>query len=500
MAPSIPSASVIVLAMSTSFPALGLPPELCEVASGLGFEQPTAIQAAAIPPLLAGRDVVGHSKTGSGKTAAFGLPLLARLDLKQRAPQLLVLCPTRELAGQVARELRRFGRLHAGLVVAELIGGLPKRRQREQLERGVHIAVGTPGRVLDHLDHDSLDPKALLSVVLDEADRMLDMGFEEEVTAILASLPTERQTALFSATLPEGIVALERQHLRAPVHVEGGSSSAESVRVTTAVVDGAGSVIDLPESLRQFHLACERGAELAALGVVLGHFEHESALVFCNFKATVTTLVADLARAGLSVDRIDGDLDQFERDEVLVRFRGGSVRVLVATDVAGRGLDIEGLDLVVNFELPQQPETYVHRIGRTGRAERQGVAVSLSRSGGDRKLQAIEELTHIPIARLDLAVPRGLDRSLARPAAMGTIRIAGGRRDKLRPGDLLGALTGDCGLEGADVGRIDVHEQVAYVAVRRELARTAAERLDAGRIKTRRFRATFLDATRGRKP
>lgn len=494
MAPGNPSASVIVLAMSTSFPALGLPPELCEVASGLGFEQPTAIQAAAIPPLLAGRDVVGHSKTGSGKTAAFGLPLLARLQLKQRAPQLLVLCPTRELAGQVARELRRFGRLHAGLVVAELIGGMPKRRQREQLERGVHIAVGTPGRVLDHLDHGSLDPKALLSVVLDEADRMLDMGFEEEVTAILASLPTERQTALFSATFSDGIAALESQHLRAPVRLEVGPA-APAGQVGAAAIEA----VELPTGLRQHHLPCERGTELAALGAVLGHFEHESALVFCNFKATVTTLVADLARAGLSVDRIDGDLDQFERDEVLVRFRGGSLRVLVATDVAGRGLDIEGLDLVVNFELPQQPETYVHRIGRTGRAERQGLAVSLSRPGGDRKLQAIEELTHIPIARLDLAVPRGLDRSLARPAAMGTIRIAGGRRDKLRPGDVLGALTGDCGLQGADVGRIDVHEQVAYVAVRRELAHAAAERLDAGRIKTRRFRATFLDGPRGRK-
>jgi ATP-dependent RNA helicase DbpA len=477
--------------MSNPFEALGLPPELVAVAGELGYEAPTPIQNAAIPPLLAGRDVTGRSKTGSGKTAAFGMPMLARVYLRRRTLQGLVLCPTRELAGQVMRELRRLGRRHPGLVVAELIGGQPAKRQREVLGRGVHLAVGTPGRVLDHLERGALDPHGLRTVVLDEADRMLDMGFEDEVTGILRRLPAKRQTALFSATMPERIQALARNHQRDAVRVEGGEPGQLPV---------SGETPDLPEGIRQLYVAPERGDALHTLCAVLARFPHDSALLFCNFKASVTEMVTLLGKGGLSVDRLDGDLDQFERDRVLVRFRNGSVRLLLATDVAGRGLDIEGLDLVVNLELPQDPAAYVHRIGRTGRAGREGVAVSIARGAHDRRLAEVEAFTGQTIEALDLAETRPLDtllRKLARKPRMATIQIAGGRRDKLRAGDLLGALTGEGGLAGEDVGRIDLRERVTYVAVARYLARGAAHRLDQGRIKKRRFRATLLDRVGG---
>ncbi|MDF1798508.1 MAG: DEAD/DEAH box helicase [Planctomycetota bacterium] len=483
--------------MSNPFEALGLPAELVAVTQELGYEAPTAIQTAAIPPLLAGRDLIGRSKTGSGKTAAFGLPMLAQVDLNKRSLQGLVLCPTRELAGQVMRELRKLGRRHPGLVVAELIGGQPKRRQRELLERGVHLAVGTPGRLLDHLDHGALDPRGLRTVVLDEADRMLDMGFEEEVSSVLKHLPRTRQTALFSATMPERIEVLARQHQHNAVRVEGDEPSASGEAPTP---HGAP---DLPVGIRQLYVVPERGAELHALCAVLAKFPHESALVFCNFKASVAEVVALLSEAGLSVDRLDGDLDQFERDRVLVRFRNGSLRLLVATDVAGRGLDIEGLDLVVNLELPQDPSAYVHRIGRTGRAGRDGVAVSIARGahgGTDRRLTDVEELTGQPIEALALDDPRpqgAVLRSLAREPRMATIQIAGGRRDKLRAGDLLGALTGEAGLEGDEVGRIDLRDKVTFVAVARQRAVAAAKALDQGRIKKRRFRATLLGRPAG---
>ena len=480
--------------MSNPFEALGLPPELVAVAGELGYETPTAIQSAAIPPLLAGRDVTGRSETGSGKTAAFGMPMLTRVDLRRRSLQGLVLCPTRELAGQVMRELRRLGRRHPGLVVAELIGGQPAKRQREVLGRGVHLAVGTPGRVLDHLERGALDPRGLRTVVLDEADRMLDMGFEEEVTGILRQLPTKRQTALFSATMPERIQALARAHQRDAVAVEGGERGASGDSPVSSETP------DLPEGIRQLYVVPEKGDALHALCAVLARFPHESALVFCNFKVSVAGVVRLLGEAGVSVDRLDGDLDQFERDRVLVRFRNGSVRLLLATDVAGRGLDIEGLDLVVNLELPQDPAAYVHRIGRTGRAGREGVAVSVVRGEHDRRLAEVEAFTGQTIENLELDESRPLDtllRKLARKPRRATIQIAGGRRDKLRAGDLLGALTGEGGLVGEDVGRIDLRERVTYVAVTRHLARDAAARLDRGRIKKRRFRATLLDRVGG---
>ncbi len=472
--------SPIVLRVQSSFESLSLSAALTAVVADLGYTDPTPIQAATIPALLKGRDLVGQSKTGSGKTAAFALPILQGIEVQRRVVQALVLCPTRELSAQVARELRKLGRGHPGLAVLELVGGQPSRPQREALERGVHVVIGTPGRLLDHLERGALDPSSLRTVVLDEADRMLDMGFGEDVTRLLRALPEKRQTVLFSATFPDSIEAISRSFQR------------DAVRVT----------IEEPEEalgeIRQLQLSAAPGEKLHALCWLLDRFPHESALVFCNFKATVAQLVEDLAGSGMSVDRLDGDLDQFHRDQVLARFRSQSLRVLIATDVAGRGLDVQGLDLVINFELPPQPEVYVHRIGRTGRAGRQGVAVSLTRGPGDERLEAAAALTGMEVDTLTRSAENdpGIEtllRTLARPPRMGTILISGGRKDRIRPGDLLGALTGEAGgLRGDDVGKIEIQQKLSYVAVALPVARSAVECLNRGRIKGKRFRATLV--------
>ncbi|MEM7518694.1 MAG: helicase-related protein, partial [Planctomycetota bacterium] len=342
--------------------------------------------------------------------------------------------------------MRKLGRGRPGLAVLELVGGQPSRPQREALERGVHIAVGTPGRLLDHLSREALDTTAIQTVVLDEADRMLDMGFGEDVTRILRACPSERQTAMFSATFPDAIEAMSAKFQRDAVHV---TMEEEEVEL------GA---------IRQLQFSAAPEEKFHALCFLLSEFSAESVLIFCNFKKTVVALTEDLAGAGLSVDRFDGDLDQFHRDQVLARFRNQSLRVLIATDVAGRGIDVEGLDLVVNFELPLQPEVYVHRIGRTGRAGKPGLALSLSSGPADPKTEAAEALTGTAIEFIDPEpfAASNLDsllEKLRQAPRMETILISGGRKDKVRPGDIVGALTGDAGgLEGNQIGTIEVQD------------------------------------------
>jgi ATP-independent RNA helicase DbpA len=472
--------------VQADFEALSLSPALLAVVSELGYERPTAVQSASIPALLAGKDLIGQSKTGSGKTAAFALPILQRIDLAKRGVQALVLCPTRELSTQVTREFRTLGRGHSGLTVLELVGGQPARTQKEALGRGVHVAVGTPGRLLDHLQSGALETDSITTLVLDEADRMLDMGFGEDVGKIVRRLPRFRQTVLFSATIPDSIAALSDSYQR------------DAVRVKIDDSDGA------DVEIRQLMLVVEPQEKLDALCWLLHQYPHESALIFCNFKATVAELTRTLAKAGVSADRLDGDLEQFHRDQVLARFRSQSVRLLIATDVAGRGIDVEGLDLVINFELPPQPEVYLHRIGRTGRAGKKGVAISLTTRGKDSRIRAIEDLTGTAVETItrrageDPGVEELL-RSLAKGAKMETILISGGRKDKVRAGDILGALTGDAGgLQGKDVGKIEIQDRLSYVAVAQKVSRAAVERLNSGRIKGKRFRATLVGGSNTR--
>lgn len=456
----------------TDFDALSLSAPLRAVLAELGFTTPTPIQAQSIPVLLAGKDLIGQSSTGSGKTAAFALPILERLDVERRAVQALVVCPTRELSAQVAREFRTLGRKLDGLVVATITGGEAFAGQSAALERGVHVLVGTPGRLLDHLKRGTLPTRGITTVVLDEADRMLDMGFAADMEAILRELPKKRQTAFFSATFPEAIAEMSRtlQH--------------EAVRV---------SVEDDAATIRQLVLAAPE--KRRGLYQALAEFTPDSALVFCNFKASVAEVTRALAASGASVDCLHGDLEQFDRDQVLARFRNGSIRILVATDVAGRGIDVDDLDLVVNYELPDHADVYLHRVGRTGRAGKQGLAVSLYSETDKPKLAAIEALTHASLERLD-ATREDMDvlaRRFARPAGMDTILISGGRKDKVRPGDILGALTGEAGgLDGSDVGKIEIQPRLSYVAVSKQVSRAAVNALDRGRIKGKRFRATLI--------
>ncbi|MEJ6581365.1 MAG: ATP-dependent RNA helicase DbpA [Akkermansiaceae bacterium] len=464
--------------MELSFEALQLSPALIAVVHDLGYTRPTPIQIETIPALLAGRDVMGQSQTGSGKTAAFALPILQRIEVERRELQALVLCPTRELTAQVGREMRKLGREHHGLQVVELVGGQPSRPQRDALERGAQIAIGTPGRLLDLLKRGFMNPDSIKMVVLDEADRMLDMGFGDEVFEIISLLPQERQTALFSATFPRSTEAMSQEVQR------------DALRIKIETEDE-----ELPD-IRQLKICIGNDDKLLTLCKALQSQPHESALVFCNQKVTVREITKALRRGGISVDRFDGDLEQFDRDQVLARFRNHSVRVLIATDVAGRGLDVEGLDLVINYDLPEQAEIYLHRIGRTGRAGANGIAISLVEDERDWRLEDIEEFTEQKIEILDHSDIENLSldnlmKQLSEGPRMETILISGGRKDKVRKGDILGALTGKAGgLSGEEIGKIEIHEKLSYVAVSQRVISEAVSCLNTGRIKGKRFRAT----------
>jgi ATP-independent RNA helicase DbpA len=464
--------------MKTDFGELALSKALLTVASELGFQALTPIQAQAIPVVLEGKDVVAQSKTGSGKTAAFGLPLIDKLDLRTRSPGALVLCPTRELSAQVARELRKFGRRHPGLAVVVLTGGEPVRFQATALSRGAHVVVGTPGRVLDHLRRENLRLAGVATVVLDEADRMLEMGFQKEVEAILKELPAKRQTLLFSATFPGSIEALSAKYQTTPVRLRVEADAQET------------------SNTRQWLVRVKSEGKLAALASILDQHPHESALVFVNFKSVAATIETELTKRGRSVASLHGDIEQFDRDRVMAKFRNGSIRILVATDVAARGLDVTNLDLVVNFELPSQPEVYVHRVGRTGRAGKPGLAISLCTERDGGRLKEIERFTGVPLAQAPSSQSvkaEGNEKSAPREAKMETLRIAGGRKDKLRPGDILGALTGEAGGLSADhVGTIEIHDRFSYVAVSKSESAKAVRSLSEGRIKGKRFKTTLV--------
>ncbi|ATB27773.1 ATP-dependent RNA helicase DbpA [Melittangium boletus] len=459
------------------FSSLSLAPPLLQVLEELNFRTATPIQSQSIPVLLAGRDLVGQAKTGSGKTAAFALPLLHKTHLSRRRLQGLVLCPTRELCAQVAGEIRRLGRRLPGLQVLVLAGGQPIRPQLDALEKGAHLAVGTPGRILDLLQREALDTGQLSTVVLDEADRMLDMGFREDMERILGATPPTRQTVLFSATFPDTIEDLSRTFQKEPTRV-------------TVVEEGAAA-----PDIQQLGYMCAPEEKTALLLRLLRHYQPVSAIVFCNLKATVVELTRALREAGVSADGLQGDLEQSERDRVMARFRNHSIRVLVATDVAGRGIDVEALDAVVNFDLPSQPEPYVHRIGRTGRAGRRGLALSLVTPKDDRKVETLEQGMGVKLERAsaESLPPEDPASGVSLAAPWETLCISAGRKDKMRPGDILGALTGEAGgLNASDVGKIEIQDRLSYVAVAKGIVRVALQRLRDGWIKGRKQRIDWV--------
>jgi ATP-independent RNA helicase DbpA len=457
----------------TSFATLPLNPAALTNLERLGYLEMTAIQAASLPAALLGKDIIAQAKTGSGKTAAFALTLLANLNARRFAVQSLVLCPTRELADQVTTEIRRLARADDNIKVVTLCGGVPLRGQIATLEHGAHIVVGTPGRVMDHLERGTLKLDALNTLVLDEADRMLDMGFFDDIVTVAKQLPKERQTLLFSATYPEGIAKLAAQFMRDPltVKVQAQHAGAQIEQRWYQVEDS------------------ERGE---AVSLLLNHFRPASALAFCNTKAQCRRLVEALREQGFSALALYGELEQRERDQVLVRFANKSCSVLVATDVAARGLDIASLAAVINVDVTPDTEVHIHRIGRTGRAGETGLVlnlVSMDEMGSVGKIEVLqgrESEWH----KLDELKPTGKGK-LVPP--MVTVHIQGGRKEKIRPGDVLGALTADLGYTREQVGKIDVNEFSTYVAVERSVAHDAARRLNDGRIKGKSVKVRVLE-------
>ncbi|CAD5371637.1 ATP-dependent RNA helicase, specific for 23S rRNA [Rubrivivax sp. A210] len=463
-------------ASGPSFSELPLSPATLENLARLGYDAMTPIQAASLPLALAGHDLIAQARTGSGKTAAFALALLANLNPRRFAVQALVLCPTRELAEQVTQELRRLARAEDHIKVLTLCGGATMRPQLASLEHGAHIVVGTPGRLLDHLERGSLKLDALNTLVLDEADRMLDMGFHDDIAAVARQCPAQRQTLLFSATYPEGIAKLSAAFLRQPKEVK----LAERPAAT---------------QIRQRFYEVREDERLHAVGLLLAHYRPVSTLAFCNTKQQCRDLVAVLRAQGFAAEELHGDLDQRERDQVLVRFANRSVSVLVASDIAARGLDIAQLEAVVNVDISPDPATHTHRIGRTGRMGEGGSA-----DGWAFSLASLDEMGRVGAIEQALAFASEWQplASLV-PAAGGpllppmqTVQIVGGRKEKIRPGDVLGALTKDMGFAGAQIGKINVNEFSTYVAVAREIAPAVLKKLASGKVKGKTVKARLL--------
>jgi len=451
----------------TEFSKLTLIEPLQRALTEAGYAEMTPVQEASLPAILSGRDVVAQARTGSGKTAAFALGLLSSLDSTVVRLQGLVLCPTRELADQVSREIRRLARFIPNVKVLTLCGGVPLRPHLASLAHEPHIVVGTPGRILELIEKQALPLQAVKVLVLDEADRMLDMGFADAIDAIVQTTPRERQTLLFSATIPQSIRDISREFQREALDITIPSESDDTPPIEQTF----------------FEVAAE--SKLHALESLLLQYRPESAVVFCNTRNEVRAVAEDLFECGFSVLALHGELDQREREEMLVRFANRSCTVLVASDVAARGLDIADLAMVINFDIASDADTHLHRIGRTGRAGRRGIALSLCSPRESNRANVIEDQLGEPLTWG--TVPSGSDAE-PWPAPFVTLAIDAGRQDKLRPGDLLGALTGDAGLPGAAVGKIDVFPTRTYVAIDRASHVKAVQRLRAGKIKGRTFR------------
>ena len=455
----------------SSFNDFGLSSAMRSNLDQLGFAKPTEIQEKALAPGLAGKDIIAMAKTGSGKTAAFGISLVERLNPRLFAVQALVLCPTRELADQVAKAIRELARARDNIKVLTLCGGVAIGPQIGSLSHGAHIVVGTPGRIQDHLRKQTLSLARLKTVVLDEADRMLDMGFQEAMEDILSETPPSRQTMMFSATWPAPIRELSKQYQKSPVDVRA---------------EEAGDNPDIEELFYEVSPQSRSDAIVA----LLSQREPESCIVFCTTKQQCDELAQELGERGFSALPLHGDLEQRERDSVLVRFGNQSCSILVATDVAARGLDIKSLPLVINAEPARDPEVHTHRIGRTGRAGEQGHAVTFCTPAQGHKISRIESERG---RNVDWGDTEALLATPLKPVApaMKTLCIAGGRKDKIRPGDVMGALTGEAGLPGKAVGKIDLFDHQCFVAVEKSLAGKALSRLENGKVKGRKIRVRY---------
>ncbi len=453
--------------MST-FSSLPISNEFVANLKTLDYLEMTPIQEKSIPQVLAGKDIIAQAKTGSGKTAAFAIGILNKLNVKNYLTQALILCPTRELADQVSKEMRRLARPVANTKITTLCGGTPIVPQTASLEHHPHIVVGTPGRILKHLQKGSLNLGKLNTLVLDEADRMLDMGFLDDIKRIIDTTPENRQTLLFSATFPNQIKKISRTIQNQPVEI-----SVESIHQES--------------NIKQVFYEIEKHTRSTVLISLLQHYSPQSSVIFCNRKQQCKELAEELWSLGFHAVALHGDLDQKERDQKLVQFSNKSSSILIATDVAARGLDIKDLEAVINFELSPDPEIHIHRIGRTGRAGNEGMALSLFTPAEASKVNAIEDYQKSPInfASTTSLTPSS-DRKIKPP--MNTLCINAGRKNKIRAGDILGALTKNTNLAGKQIGKIDIFDIIAYVAVEQAVTKQALKILSDGKIKGRKYR------------
>ncbi|MBA6409032.1 ATP-dependent RNA helicase DbpA [Pseudoalteromonas sp. 5Ae-yellow] len=458
---------------STAFSSLALPAGLVDNLSTLGYAHMTPVQAQSLPPVLAGKDIIAQAKTGSGKTAAFSLGVLAKLNVKRFRIQSLVLCPTRELAEQVAVEMRKLARGIHNIKILTLCGGVSIGPQIGSLEHGAHIIVGTPGRVDDHIRKGTLRLDDVETLVLDEADQMLDMGFQDTLDAIIERIPQNRQTLLFSATFPRAIEAIAKRVLKKPEMVKVEEEQAKS-------------------TIKQYFYKMDNNKQrYPTLKLLLLKFTPQSCVVFCNTKVETQQVCDDLADEGFSAVALHGDLEQRDRERTLIHFSNKSASILVATDVAARGLDIDDMDMVINYHLAHDTQTHVHRVGRTGRAGKKGIACSIYGEAEAFKIAQIGDHYERDITPEQMPPFNLLDKPPYRPE-MVTLMIDSGKKQKVRAGDILGALTGKDGVAGRQVGKINVLDNVAFVAVERNSSKPALRKLTEGNIKGRKIRARRL--------
>ena len=461
---------------SLDFSSLPISPEQLEALDGAGFTKMTPVQAESLPLILERKDVIIQAQTGSGKTAAFGIGLLNHLNPRFFGVQALVMCPTRELAEQVSQSIRQLASRMSNIKTVLLCGGKPFGPQRDSLRHGAHIVVGTPGRIEDHLQRGNLELKGVKTFVLDEADRMLDMGFAQVMADITARLPKNRQTLLLSATFPEDIKKVSRSIQLNPLQIR----VEEPARREKQIVE-------------QLFFEVQKHERDRCLLALFEHYRPRNAMVFCNTKQQCAEVARFLRTHDIEAAAIHGDLDQRERDQVLLQFANDSCPVLVASDVAARGLDIPLLEMVVNYELPRDADTYVHRIGRTGRAGESGQAFSLVTPPEAPRMRVVEEYLNTNCI-CDVLSSLDRDPNYQLQGSKVTLQFDAGRKQKIRPGDLLGALTGDAGLSGGQIGKITIAETSSYVAIDRLALRQAMNYLANGKVKGRAIRSRRLKA------
>lgn len=454
------------------FDSLPLRPEVLQALAAVSYVRMSPIQAATANLILDGRDLLAQAETGSGKTAAFAIGLLNKLDATLFKTQALVICPTRELSDQVAAEIQRLASGLANTRVLTLCGGKPMHDQLTSLKREPHIVVGTPGRLKKHLEKGTLNVGSIQTLVLDEADRMLDMGFYDDIMSILKQTNDKRQTLLFSATYPEEIVGISRAIQKDPAEVRiEGTNTAQHIKQVFVSVTEEGK----PQALLQ----------------ALGKYQPDNAIIFCNRKVHVQSLCDSLRQKGIRARALHGDLDQRDRDEAIILFANKSISFLVATDVAARGLDINALSAVISYDLTPDPETHVHRIGRTGRAGLEGIAISFVTNNDMSRVRAIEENSDMTATFEELHESDRDDAQFSNPLTQ-TIQLSAGKKDKIRPGDIVGALTANTDLTNDDLGKITVRAKVSFVAVNHDKAKLALKILSEERIKRQKVRARLI--------